>query len=35
MLGKVSSKLGFAPDFNMDLIQDNDDGYLLIDMITS
>lgn len=31
MLGKVSSKLGFAPDFNMDLIQDNDDGYLLID----
>jgi thiamine biosynthesis lipoprotein len=30
MLGKVSSKLGFAPDFNMDLIQDNDDGYLLI-----
>ncbi|MDC3368300.1 FAD:protein FMN transferase [Gammaproteobacteria bacterium] len=31
MLGKVSSKLGFAPDFNMDLIQDNDVGYLLID----
>ena len=30
MLGKVSSKLGFAPDFNMDLIQDNDYGYLLI-----
>ena len=30
MLGKVSSKLGFAPDFNMDLIQDKEDGYLLI-----
>ncbi|MDC1170653.1 FAD:protein FMN transferase [Gammaproteobacteria bacterium] len=29
MLGKVSSKLGFAPDFNMDLIQDKEDGYLL------
>ena len=27
MLGKVSSKLGFAPDFNMDLIQDKEDGY--------
>jgi thiamine biosynthesis lipoprotein len=30
MLGKVSSKLGFAPDFNMDLMQDKEDGYLLI-----
>jgi thiamine biosynthesis lipoprotein len=30
MLGKISSKLGFAPDFDKDLIQDNDGGYLLI-----
>jgi hypothetical protein len=30
MLGKISSKLGFAPDFDKDLIQVNDGGYLLI-----
>ena len=30
MLGKISSKLGFAPDFNMDLIHDKENGYLLI-----
>jgi thiamine biosynthesis lipoprotein len=30
MLGKISSKLGFAPDFDMSLRQDNNNEYLLI-----
>jgi thiamine biosynthesis lipoprotein len=30
MLGKISSKFGFAPDFDMSLRQDNNNEYLLI-----
>ena len=33
-LGKVSSKLGFAPSFNQDLKQDSLSGYLLLDNLT-
>ena len=33
-LGKVSSKLGFAPSFNQDLKQDSLSSYLLLDNLT-
>ena len=33
-LGKVSSKLGFAPSFNQDLKQDSLSGYVLLDNLT-